>query len=158
MLALVFKKIDCVGAIPNLAFHVEVARADFGHAFLDCSQIFRCKRPLIRKIVVKTILDNRADSDLRFRKQFLHGMCKQMRGGMADYFQPFRIFFGNNTDIAVCLDAAGDIHQLTIHFSGQRGTSQSGPNRCSDFTHRHWVLILALRTIRQTNDSHRSSL
>jgi hypothetical protein len=41
------------------------------HARFDRSQIFRRERPLIGKVVIKTILDHRSDGDLGLGEQLL---------------------------------------------------------------------------------------
>ncbi len=146
--ALVLEKIDSVRAIPNLAFHFQIPRADFRHAFFYCSQIFGRERALIGKIIIKAVLYYRTNSHLRIGKQFFYRMRQQMRGRVADNFQPLRILFGHNFQLTVGLDAAGHIHQLAVHFACQGGASQSCANRCRDFTHRHRVFIPALRPVR----------
>ena len=154
MLPLILEKIDCLGAIPDLALDFQLAGADFRHAFLDCRQIFGRKRTLVGKIVIEAVLNHGTNGDLRIRKQFFHGMRQQMRAGMTDDFQPFWILFGDDTQVAVGFYWAGYVYQLAVHFACQRSASQSRTYRCRNIAYRHRLIVSAFRTIRQSNDSH----
>ena len=158
VLSLSLKKIDRFRALPHLTFNLQVPFTDLCHPLFNRRKIFCRERSLVREIVIKAILNYRPNGDLRFGKQFLDRMCQQVRAGMSNDLQPFRILFGNDRQIAVCVDAVRHIHELAINLAGQRCTHQPRADGCCNLHHRYRLLKFTLRTIRQTNDCHRSFL
>jgi hypothetical protein len=52
---------------------------DLAHLLLDHRQVFGGERLVALEIVIETVLDHRADGDLRARPQLLHGFGHHMR-------------------------------------------------------------------------------
>ncbi len=68
-----------------------IARDDLLHLLLDDRQIFQRERLVAEEVVIKTVLDHRADGHLRARPQRLHGFRHDMRGVVADQFERARV-------------------------------------------------------------------
>src|SRR5690625_4437219 len=66
MLAHVVEELDGFVAIPDFANNRLIFFGQLGHFFLDSFEIFGREWALVRKIVIKAVVDNRANSDLRF--------------------------------------------------------------------------------------------
>src|SRR5690606_14405281 len=99
------EELDGCVAFPDFAGNGNVLFCQFGHAFLDGGQVFRGKWAYVGEVVVKTVVDDRADGDLRLREQLLDGVSEQVRGGVADDFQSVGILVGDDGEIGVFFDA-----------------------------------------------------
>ena len=55
-----------------IALDRDILLHQFGHFGFDGGQIFRRKRALVGKVVIKALFDGGADGHLRFREQFFH--------------------------------------------------------------------------------------
>ena len=62
------EEIDRLVARKHLSRYREIMLGQFGHFLFDGRQIFWCKGPRIREVVVEAALDDRTDGDLCFRK------------------------------------------------------------------------------------------
>src|SRR5277367_3110218 len=71
-LALLLEQILRRGARNDLFGERPVARDDLAHALLDRREILGRERGIAKEIVIETVLDHRADGDLRTRPQRLH--------------------------------------------------------------------------------------
>jgi len=96
-------------ARPYLAMHLDLAPGDLVHARLDRGDILRRKRALVREVVVKAVIDDRADGDLRLREELLHRVRKQVRRGMANDLQPVLGLVGNDRQCRICLQTMREI-------------------------------------------------
>ena len=158
VLSLVLKKIDRFRTLPHLTLNLQVPFTDLCHTLFNRRKVFCRERSLVREVIIKTILNYRPNGDLRFGKQFLDRMCQQVRAGMTNDLQSFRILFGNDRQITVRVDTVRHVHELAIDLAGQRCTHQPRTDGCRNLHHRYRLLKFTLRTIRQTNDCHRSFL
>ncbi len=61
------------------ALDLDVALRDFGHALFDRGEILGRERPLVGKVVVEAVFDDRTDGDLRVGEQLLHRVGEQVR-------------------------------------------------------------------------------
>jgi hypothetical protein len=93
------------------------------HLRFDLGQIVRRKMLLAGKVVIKPVLDHRADRDLRAGIELLHGLRHHMRGVVADQFERGRIGAREKVDRCVRLDGSGEVSKLAVeaHRHGALG-------------------------------------
>src|SRR5712691_10596683 len=91
VLALVLEKIDRVSASHDFPADLNVAPGDLNHALFDRSKVIRRERTGVGKVVIETVLDYRTDRHLSLGKQLLYCVREQVRGGVAQDFQPILI-------------------------------------------------------------------
>jgi hypothetical protein len=103
-LALVAKDALGVLARPDLFAERFVAGDDFAHLFLNHPEIFRGERLVAEEVVVKAVLDHRADGDLGPWPERLHRLGEHMRGIVTDQLQRARIVARKEFDLRVPLD------------------------------------------------------
>jgi len=128
--------------------------SEFEHFVLDCRQVFGCERAFVGKVVIKTVLDHRADGHLRIGEQFLDRVGQQVGGGVADQLQPLWVFGGDDGQRGVALDPVRGIHQHTIHLAPERGLGQAGTDGSSHVGHRDRAGKWALRTVGEGDIEH----
>ena len=63
----------------HAARHRDIFLGQLDHLFFNGYQILRRKRALIRKIVIKPIVNHGSYGHLRLGEQFLYCVCQQMR-------------------------------------------------------------------------------
>jgi len=88
------------------------------------------------KIVIKAVFDHRADGHLRVRKELLDRVGEQVRGGVAEHFEPIRILVGDDGEACVAVDHEGGVDQLAVDPAGEGGFGKSRPDRRGDLCHR----------------------
>ena len=115
----------------------DVFFGQLGHFLLDGLQIFWRKRALVGEIVKEAVFNHRPDGHLRIRKQRLHRIRQQMRGGVANHVQPIGILVGDDGKLAVDLHHKTGIHQLAVNAPRQRRLGQASANIGSDFGNRY---------------------
>jgi hypothetical protein len=76
--------------------HRQILGRDLGHARFDRRQVFGRERSLVSKIVVKAVLDNRADGDLGVGIELLHRVRQEMRRGMPDDVESVPVLVGHD--------------------------------------------------------------
>ena len=108
--AVLFEEGHGLVARPFLAHDGFVGGDDLAHFFFDRGEILGRKRLLAIKIVIKTVLDHRADGDLRARIERLHGVGEHMGGVVADQFQRTRIVPVEKLDFRVGPERRGRVH------------------------------------------------
>lgn len=128
-----FKKSDGVIAVPDLAHEGLCPLHDFTHALFNGGEIIRGERLGPVEIVIEPVFNGRPNGHLRTGEQVLHGFGQHMGGIVADQFKGFGVFAGNEAQSRIMADILTDIAQAAIHFHGQCGFGQSGPDR---FRHR----------------------
>ncbi len=143
-----------VGAGHDQTGDRQILLDEFGHAFLDRRQVFRGERALVGKIVVEAVLHHRPDGHLGIGEQLFDRLGQQVRGGMPDDLQAFRILVRHDGEIRVLLDAIGGIHQLAIDLAGERRARQPGTDGFGHLRHGHGVVELASGAIGQADGRH----
>src|SRR5579875_1572695 len=86
---------------PNLLCEGFVAGDDLRHFFLDCGKILGRERLGSIEVIIKAVLDHRADGNLGAGKEGLHCLGEDMRGIMADEFERSWILPGDELDPGV---------------------------------------------------------
>ena len=123
--------------------HTLVFRSQLGHALFNGHQIFGRERTAVGKVVIKTVVDHRADRHLRIRKQGLDRISQQMGGGVTDQFQTFRVLGGDDGQPRIGRHAEAGVDQLTVDLATQCRFGQTGTNRGRHFSHRNRAWKLA---------------
>ncbi len=128
------------------------------HLRLDGGEVFHGEGTLIGEVVVEAILDHRPDRHLRIRKELLHRLREQMRGGVANDLEPIRIPFGHDRDSRVATDDMRGVDELAIDTACERGLAQARANARRDLIHGDGMIEAALAAIRQGHDGHEEAL
>ena len=138
----------------NLAADFQICLGQFMHFFLDGDQVFRGKRPLERKIIEKSIFDNRSDRHLRFRKQSLDRLCQQMRSRMANDFEAVGVLGGNDFQACIVANDMVNVDQPAIYAPGQRSPRQTRSDIGRNGGYADWFSVFLFASIWQRNDRH----
>ena len=90
---LAFVAEDFLGLLarPDLFSEGPVARNDLLHLFFDDGQVFQRERLVAEEVVIESVLDHRADGDLRAGPQRLHRFGQNVRGVVPDQLQRARV-------------------------------------------------------------------
>ena len=135
LLALGLEKLDGLVARHELSGHRLVLFRELGHALFDRRKVLRREWTFIGKIVIKAVFDHRADGHLRVRKELLDRVGEQVRGGVAEHFEPIRILVGDDGEACVAVDHEGGVDQLAVDPAGESGFGKSRPDRRGDLCH-----------------------
>ena len=157
VLAQAFEVGHCLIARQHTAHHRFVLGGQLGHALFDRGQVVGGEGALVRKVVIKAVVDHRADGDLRLREQFLDGVGQQVGGGVADQLQAIGVFGGDDGQGSVLLDAKAGVHQLAIHLAAQRGFGEASTNGGGHLGHRDRAGKFTLRTVGERDVQHEGS-
>ncbi len=142
----------------NTPTHGQVLGGDVRHALFDRRQIIARKRPLIGEIIVKAVLDDGADGHLGIRIEVLHRVCQQVRRGVADDLDPFRIAVGDDTESNVVIDQPGGVDQHSVRLTRERRLGKTWADRGRNLCHRHHVVEALLAAIGKRNYGHATIL
>jgi len=74
LLAHALEELDRLVARHELALNRKILLRDFLHALLDGGEVALGEWPLVREVIIKTVLDDRSNRDLRLGEQLLHGL------------------------------------------------------------------------------------
>ncbi len=123
-----------LGLIPRpfLAANRLVGGDDLPHFFLDGREILGRKRLGAIKIVVKAVLDHRADGDLGAGIKRLDRVGQHMGGVVADEFQRARVFAVQKFDLGVGADGRRGVHHIAVEHHGDGLFGQRGGNASGD--------------------------
>ena len=138
----------------NTAHHGLIELGQLRHFLFNGFQIFRRERTRIREVVEKTVLNDRANGDLRLWKQSLHGIGQQVGSGMANHFQALRIFGGDDGQAGGFGDDVTGVHHLAVHLACQGGLGQARTNRGGHLGHAHGAWVVTLRTVGKSDLNH----
>ena len=132
----------------------DVALRDLGHALLDRGEIFGRERPLVREVVVEAVLDHRTDRHLRIGEQLLHRVRQQVRGRVADDFEPLGILVGDDGDIGVGIDHVCGIDQLAVDACRPSAAGEAGADRRGDLRHGDRMIVGTDGAVRKFHIRH----
>ena len=105
-------------------------------------------------IVIKALVDHRANHHLGTGVQLLNGMPHQMSKGVTNNLNPSWVLSGDNGQLRILTNHITSIYQLAIDLTGQGRFSQTSANALGDLHDRHCLLKLPLTSIRQGNNGH----
>ncbi len=152
-----------VVAQPFLARDGLVFLRQLGHLFLDGFQVLGGEGPRVREIVIKAVFDDRADGDLRIRKQRLDRIGQQVGGGMADQVQAVRVLGRDDVQAGVLFQHIAGVHELRfspVHGDAPRqcGAPQACAYRMGYIGDGDGAGKLALRAIGQGDLNHKKDV
>ncbi len=90
----------CV-ARQHATVHRLVGLDELAHLRLELLEVFRRERPLEGEVVVETVLDDRADRDLRLRIDRLHSLREKVCGRVTEDLEALRILRRDDAQIRV---------------------------------------------------------
>ena len=131
-LALVAEHLLGLLAVPHFLGEGLVARDDLAHPLFDRRKVFRRERLVAEEVVVKAVLDHRADGDLRARPQRLHGFRQHMRRVMPDQFQRTRIVAVDQFDPGVVRNRIVEIGDRAVERHRHRALGERGRDALRD--------------------------
>ncbi len=88
-------------AVPNSAPRRQVLLDKLSHLGLDARQVFGREWLVAGEIIEESVLDVRADRDLRAREQGLDRLGQKMRGVMTNEVECVDAFAGDNLDLCI---------------------------------------------------------
>lgn len=97
------------------------ALLDLLHLLLDGLEILGRERPLDVEVVVEAVLDRRADAQLGLGEQLLHGLCHDVRGGVAQDVQAVGGGDLDGLDLLAVLHLVREVLELSGHARGDDG-------------------------------------
>ena len=131
-LAVVAEHLLGMFAVPDFLGEGFVARDDLAHLLFDRGKILRRERLVAEEVVIKAVLDHRADGDLCARPQRLHGFGQHMRGVVPDQLQRAGVVAGDEFDSGVMLDRVGEIDHRAVERHRHRALGQRRRNALGD--------------------------
>ena len=124
------------------------------HPLLDLIKVILGESTFESEVVVEAVFNHWTNGHLGFRKQFFDGLRQQVRGGMADDVNAFRVAIGDDGYLGILFYEVGSINQRAVDASGQRGARQARPDTCGNFSDSDWLGILSMTAIGQRDDRH----
>jgi len=146
-LSFLAEELNGLTPVPDLSLHRQRIFDDTTHFRAYAVQIFHRETGRIREIVEKTILDHRTDGRLRFGVKTLHSLRHQVSGRVADYFKPFDIPVGDDTQGGIIFDQVAGIAQYTINFTSQGRLGQARADIARHFHDRDRLVELSLAPV-----------
>ena len=141
-----------------LTHHIVLAVDQLLHALLDGLEIFRGDRAAKVDVVIETVIDDRADGHLGLRVELLDGMTDQVRAGVTNHVQAFRITRRENGDVGVFGDHVSGIDLDAIDLAGHAGLGKTGTDGLGQLHHGNRGIEGTLAAVRQSNDRHEEFL
>ena len=127
-LALFLAEGDCLGAGQFKALKAYVLLDDVVHFLFELGEHFGREVFVHVEVIIETVVDSRADSQLCIRDYMLHGLSQHMRRGMAQYLLAVVIgegeYFHLNGRVGILINRLRKSLYLAVHARGQRGLLQ----------------------------------
>jgi len=117
-----------VGFLPAhfLPDEAVILRGHLGHLLFDGGQVFGRERTLDGEIVVKAVLDRRAEADPCLGEELPDRRGKDMGGGVAEHLQRLGIPLGENRHPGIVLDGPVEVEDLPVDLGGNGGPGEAG--------------------------------
>ena len=128
------------------------------HLLLNSNQVFWGEGALVRKVIKETMLNHRADGDLRLGEQLLHRIRQQVGSRVANDFQAISVFASNDGQGAIGNHLEAGVHHLTVYLACQRSFGQACANGGSNFGHSNRAGKFTLGTVGKRNLNHGGNL
>jgi len=94
------------------------------HLLFDLFQIIGSKRGFAVKVVEESVLGGGAVAELGLREKFKHGGGQQVRGGMAINFKRLGVLLGEDAQVGVGFERAGEVDQIAVRLGSESGVGQ----------------------------------
>src|SRR5690606_14966283 len=106
------------------------------------------------EIVEEAVLNHRANGDLRFWKQALHGLGHQVGTGVANDVDAVAVAIGDYRQFAIAVNNVGSIDQSAINPPGKRRARQTWTNGSRHVSHADRCFKDPLTSVRQDDCWH----
>ena len=126
---------------------------DLLHLGLDLFKILRRKRRLDIKIIIKPILNSRANSWPRPREQLKHSLSHDMACSMAKYLQSLRRLKRNYLHFSILLYFRAKITDRPINLACNRRLRKSRAYLLCNIKNRRTCIDLHLASVRKRNSN-----
>ena len=114
-----------------------ILAGQLAHLRLDGGKILWSQRAFVREVVIKAVVDDGADGDLKVWEQAFGRVGQQVGRGVPNDVQAIWVFLGDNRKRRVLIDEVVGVDQLPIHTPGQCGLGQPRPDACRHRGHGH---------------------
>ena len=128
------------------------------HTLFKLVDIFLSQRVVKINVIVKAIIDHRANRHFGVRPQLFNGVPKQVCARVTNNFHTVIIFGGDDRQSSVMFNDIACIDQLAVYTTGDTGF---GKARTNIQRHIHWahsMIKTTLTTVRKRNYRHSNSL
>ncbi len=139
-------------------YNVVVFLDQLFYAFFNRGDIFRCKWTFKIDVVIKAVVDHRANSHLSGWVQLLNSMTNQVSERVTDNFQTFLITTGDQGNFGVFRDQFTGINQLAVDTATYRRFRQTRADVFGNLHQGYGLSKFAFGTIRKGNNRHIISL
>ena len=131
-----------------------VGSRELGHLRFDGGEILRREGPLVGKVVIEPILDDRSDGHLGVGKELLDRLRQEMGRRVANDVEALGIPVGHDRERGIVGNHVGSVDQLAVDAPGERRLAQPRPDRGRHLVHRHRVVEAALSAVGQSDNGH----
>ena len=100
-----------------------------GHLLFDRVDVFGRERTADVEVVVKAVLDGRAEADLRFREELTNRRRQDVRRGVAQHVERLRILVGQDRDLCPVGQRALQVAYVAVDANGERGFREARTDR-----------------------------
>ena len=112
-----FVQLDSFRLGKKFALVGQVLCGKLAHLRFNLDQIFRSERFFTKKFIEKARVDGRTNAELDVGEKLSNRGGQQMSGGMTEYVQRIRIFFGKNLKLHIVIERTPQIDQFALVFS-----------------------------------------
>ena len=121
---------DALGLVarPHFLGERSAAGDDLGHLLFDRREIVLGEGRVALEVVIKAVLDHRADGDLRRRPKFLHGFGEDVRSVVPDQSEAVGAVAGDEFDAAVLVQRITEIGERAVPLHGDGALGKAGRN------------------------------
>ena len=149
---------NCRLSIPNLADDLLVAVDDLAHAGLDHLQLVGGEGLGAGEVVVEAVLDRRADRHLGVGIELLPRRRHDMGGVVAQQLQRLFAVAGDDGDLRVPLQRAGQVHQPAVDLHDDGVLRKLLADRGGQFQAGNRIVEMSDGAVRQRDVGHSLSL
>ena len=132
----------------------QVGLGNLLHALLDLFQVLWRKRTVIGEVIIKAVVNHRADRDLGRGKELLNSLGHEVRAGMAQHFQAIVIPGRDDRQFGIPVNGVGRVYEFAIDPARQGCFGKPGTDRLGDLVYGHRGFELLLTTVRQGYGGH----
>ena len=157
LLAHALEQLDGLVTVPDFTRDLLVFLGELSHLLFDGDEVFGREGTLVGEVVVETVVNDRADGDLRVRIQLLDGVGQQVGRRVADHVDAVGVLVGDDGEFGVAVDRVARVDHLAVHAASQRSLGQTCADALRHFSHRHRAGKLAPGTVRQRDCDHACS-
>ena len=157
LLAHALEQLDGVVAAQHFPRDLLVFLGEFAHLLFNGNKVIGREGALVGEVVVKAVLDDRTDGDLRVRIQLLDGVGQQVRRRVTDHVDAVGVLVGDDGELGIMIDRVARVDHLAVHAARQGCLGQACTDALRHFCDSHRAGKLTPGTIRQRDCDHACS-